>query len=78
MWDKRLCKLRDRICGVSILKTRIENMRTAALITTATEWTPEAREYIKAVADNAAPAIKSLEDKLEILRLEFKTLEAAL
>ena len=71
------CELRDKICEVSILKTRIEDMRTAALITTSTAWTDEAREFMKAVADNAVPAIKSLEEQLKILQLKFKALEAS-
>ena len=71
------CELCDKICEIAILKSRLEDMRTAALITTSNFWTDEAREYMKAVADNAVPAIKSLEDQQEILMLKFKALEAS-
>lgn len=80
MWSKMTpekCELRDKICEVSILKSRIEDMRTAALITTSNVWTDEAREYMKAVADNAVPVIKNLGDQLKILELKFKALEAS-
>ena len=60
------------------LKRQLESLRNAALLITSTAWTDEAREYCIAVADNAAPAIKSLDDKIKILNLKIKALEASL
>lgn len=58
------------------LKRQLESLRTAALLVTSTEWTDEAHEYCLAVVDNAAPAIKSLDDQIKILTLKIKALEA--
>ena len=83
MWDDQnltpeLRELRDKSCETIWLKRQIEDIRTAALILTSTEWTPEARLYVKGVADNAVPAIKSLDDKIKILNLKIKALGADL
>ena len=64
--------------GTQFLKHDIENFRAAALILTSTEWTEEARQYVESIADNALPAIKSLDDQLKILDLKIKALEATL
>lgn len=71
------CELRDKICEVIWLRRQIQDLRTAARLITSNAWTPEAREYVRNVAETAAPAIKSLEEKLDSLSLEFKALEAA-
>ena len=71
------CELRDKICEVIWLRRQIQDLRTAARLITSTVWTPEAREYVNAIADGAAPAIKSLDDQLKILELKIKALEAS-
>lgn len=76
MWSTEKSRLRDRICETGFLKGNLEDIRTAALITTSSEFTPEALEYVRNVAETAAPAIKSLEDKLNRLHTEFQALEA--
>ncbi|MBR3745661.1 MAG: hypothetical protein IKN27_01720 [Selenomonadaceae bacterium] len=63
--------------AVTCLRRQIQDLRTAARLITSTVWTPEALEYVRNVAETAAPALKSLEDKLDSLSLEFKTLEAS-
>ena len=68
-------KLRDKLDETIWLKHQFEDIRNAALLITSTEWTDEAREYCIAVADNAIPAIKSLDDKIKTLKLEIKALE---
>ena len=73
-----LRELRDKSCETIWLKRRLEDIRTAALLTTSTEWTDEAREHMCAIADHAADAIKSLDDKIKILNLKIKALEASL
>ena len=71
-------KLYDKLDETIWLKRQLEEIRNAALLTTSTEWTDEARLYVEGVADNAVPAIKSLDDKIKILKLKIKALEAAL
>lgn len=71
-------ELYDKHFETSFLKRRIEDFRTAAQITTSTEWTEEARQYILSIADNAAPAIKSLDNQLKIIELKIKAVEADL
>lgn len=71
------CELRDKICEVIWLRRQIQDLRTAAKLITSTVWTPEAREYVRNVAETPAPAIKSLDDQLKILELKFKALEAS-
>ena len=63
--------------AVTCLRRQIQDLRTAARLITSTVWTPEAREYVNAIADGAAPAIKSLDDQLKILELKIKALEAS-
>lgn len=64
--------------GTKFLRDDIQRFRTAALTLKSTEWTEEARQYVESIADNALPAIKSLDDQLKILDLKIKALEAAL
>lgn len=70
-------ELRKKSLETKFLKQDIERIKLAALLLTSTEWTDEAREHIIAAAGNAADAIKSLDDKLKILELKIKTLEAS-
>ena len=71
-------ELYHRQLKTQMLKRRLEDFRTAALITTSTEWTDEARQYVESIADGAAPAIKSLDNQLKIIELKIKALEATL
>ena len=73
-----LSELHRQCWDTKFLRDDIERIRTAALLTTSTEWTEEARQYVESIADNALPAIKSLDDQLKILDLKIKALEAAL
>ena len=73
-----LHELRDKSYETIWLKRQFEDIRIAALLTTSTEWTDEAREHMCTIADHADDAIKSLDDKIKILNLKIKALEASL
>ena len=73
-----LQELYNKLWDTKFLKRRLEDFRTAALITTSTEWTPEARQYVESIADGAAPAIKSLDDQIKVIELKIKAVEADL
>lgn len=73
-----LQELYNKLFDTECLKRRLEDFRTAALITTSTEWTPEARQYVESIADGAAPAIKSLDDQIKVIELKIKAVEADL
>ena len=73
-----LDELYKKLWDTKFLKRDIEDFRAAALILKSTAWTEEARQYVESIADNALPAIKSLDDQLKILELKIKALEAAL
>ncbi|MBR3747053.1 MAG: hypothetical protein IKN27_08860 [Selenomonadaceae bacterium] len=83
MWDNQnltpeLRELRDKLDEIIWLKRQFEDIRTAALLTTSTEWTGESLEHMRAIIDHAADAIKNLDDKIKILNLKIKALEDAL
>lgn len=73
-----LQELYNKLWDTKFLKRKLEDFRTAALITTSNNWTEEARQYVCGIADGAAPAIKSLDDQIKVIELKIKAVEADL
>ena len=73
-----LHELHQQCANTEILRNDIQRLQFDALHIKSKVWTPEAVNYVESVADNAATALKSLDDKIKILNLKIKALEAAL